>query len=85
MSTPRSVDLMYAQIHRPSASTSKSSKDTVDFLERSRSDDDRTWLVEKWRPRVTEIQERSLMQLVEDFGIDVYRTGESIPTEQYWL
>lgn len=80
------VDAMRAHIGRPSGSVSKSGPETVNFLQSGTSpDNDKRWLVEKWRPRISAEQERSLMRLVEDFGIDVYRSGDAAPAERYWL
>src|SRR5690606_8187282 len=78
------VDLMRARIGRPSASVSKSSTETVGFLQR-KDCDDRQWLLDKWRPRISQDRERSLMRLVNDVGLGVDRSGVSLPAESYWL
>ena len=79
------VELMRARIGRPSASVSKSSAETVGFLQGRKDQDDRQWLIDKWRPRISKDRERSLMRLVNDFGIDIYRSGESVPAALYWI
>jgi hypothetical protein len=80
-----SVDKMIAAIARPSGSVSKSGAETASFLSETSRNEDRKWLVEKWRSRIGENQEESLMKIVTDFGIDIYRAGESTPTSAYWL
>lgn len=79
-----SLDRMIASISRPSGSVSKSSVETASFLE-SRSEMDRTWLIDKWRKRVSVDQENELMRIVADFGVDVYKAGDSVPANAYWL
>lgn len=79
------VDVMSSMIDRPSASVSKSGAETVSFLKSGGADDDKQWLVDKWRPKIAVERERELMQLVKDFGIDVYSSGESVPAAPYWL
>jgi hypothetical protein len=79
------VASMRAHIGRPSASVSKSGRETVDFLQGEGIDKDKRWLIEKWRPQVPQTQEAALMRLVNDFGIDIYRSGESVPADAYWI
>lgn len=79
------VERMRARISRPSGSVSKSSAETVGFLQGRKNNDDRQWLIDKWRPRVSQDREQSLMRFVNDFGIDVYRSGDSAPAEAYWI
>lgn len=79
------VELMRARISRPSGSVTKSNAETVGFLQGRKNNDDRQWLIDKWRPRVPQDRERSLMRFVNDFGIDVYRSGESAPADAYWI
>ena len=80
-----SLDRMLESITRPSGSVSKSSAETASFLESQSGKKDRMWLIDKWRKRVSVDQERELMQIVADFGIDVYRAGDSVPDSAYWL
>ena len=81
-----SVDRMFERIDRPSASVSKSAPDTANRLQAAERDgSDREWLVEKWRSRVDEDEERKLMKIVEGFGLDIYQSGSSRPAEPYWL
>jgi hypothetical protein len=79
------VDRMRTRVDHPSASVSKSSAETVGFLQERKNNEDRQWLIDKWRPRIPQAREESLMRLVNDFGIDIYRSGESVPSDAYWI
>ena len=69
----------------PSDTARKSDRKTEDFLNQKRRVEDGWWLVEKWRDRVGEAEERDLMEILEQFGIDCYRFGEVIPRPPVWL
>lgn len=75
---------MKRRIEVPSAVTKKSSGETRKLLH-DKSAEARSALVGKWRKRVSAEEEAQLMQIVERFGIDVYRKGEDLPKAPPWL
>lgn len=62
----------------PSASTHKCDEQTKQVL-KNREENNR-WVVEKWRERVTEEQERRAMEILELFDVDLYQYGNSACT-----
>ena len=68
-------------IARPSKSTVQSDAQTREFF--ARAPDDRRFLVEKWRRRVSADQEQHAMDLLAAFDIDCYAAGNLFPTEAY--
>ncbi len=69
---------------RPSSSTSKSDEETQKMLKEGEEEEQRRFLVEKWRKKISEEEEEKLMSILDVFGIDVYRAGSFLPTENYW-
>jgi Sulfotransferase domain len=47
--------------------------------------DRRPHLIEKWRQRVDEAEERRAMRALDVFGLDVYRAGDVFPAPWAWL
>jgi hypothetical protein len=45
----------------------------------------RPYLVEKWRRKVGARDEARAMAILEAFGLDVYRAGDLLPAERYWV
>lgn len=45
----------------------------------------RPWLVEKWRSRIDEATERRVMGILERFGMDAYRSGDTLPARRWWI
>lgn len=80
-----SVEPMRARIGRPSASVSKSGAATASFLSDGSARDDRRWLIDKWRSSLSSQREDALMHIVQDFDIDVYAAGDSMPVDRYRL
>lgn len=72
---------MLQRVYRASRSTSKSSFNSQNVL---RDDAEirrqRTWLVDKWRERVSADQERLAFEILAAFDIDFYSAGQSLPT-----
>lgn len=77
-----SREIMMRQLVKPSGSTSKSTPETVSALQ---DQDNRSRLVEKWKPKVSTEEEKRLMDIVELFGIDAYRFGDCFPARHYWI
>lgn len=76
--------VMHASLLKPSATVRKSDRVTADVLNGPRDEDQSWWLVSKWREKVTEAEERSAMQILEQFGLDQYRFGEVLPRAPLW-
>ena len=77
---------MLQRVYRASRSTSKSNLNSQSVL---RDDTEirrqRLWLVDKWRDQVSADQERLAFEILSTFGINVYTTGQSLPTADYLL
>lgn len=71
-------------IARPSRSTVQSDKATRKALESNRGGaEDRRFLAEKWRARITDAQEARAFEILDAFGIDAYERGSAFPTARY--
>lgn len=64
------ITAMRNQVKRPSRTVSKTSSEKVD---------DPDYILNRWRKRIDEAQERKLMGILEAFELDVYRVGENLP------
>jgi hypothetical protein len=69
----------------PSASTYKSDERTRTVLAHSATERANQWLVNKWREKVGEDEERRAMNIVEQFDISVYKFGSGLPAEPLWV
>ncbi|MEO0895722.1 MAG: sulfotransferase [Bacteroidota bacterium] len=78
------IDELLDQLNRPSSSSSKSDKETQQKLKES-DPNDKTWLIEKWRSKVSVEEEQKLMEVLELFEIDYYEAGSFVPNKKYWL
>jgi hypothetical protein len=67
----------------PSASTHKSDEKTKEVL-KNREENNR-WVVEKWREKVTEGEERRVMEILKQFDLDVYQFGNTLPANWLWV
>lgn len=77
-------DRMRMRLLTPSGVRRKSNVETQAFLRRGDAGE-RSWLVEKWRERVDERQERHVMEILDRFELDVYRYGEVLPASRIWI
>lgn len=66
-----------------SSSVSKSSKASKKLL--LDREDDQLSLIAKWRKTVSSVEEKNLMRILEEFGIDAYRYGNLLPSQEYWI
>jgi len=76
---------LYEGLDSASETVRKSDRATAVVLDGPRSAERSRWLVEKWRDRVSESEEREAMQILEHFGIDCYRAGEVLPRPPLWI
>jgi hypothetical protein len=79
------TDRLQDGLRMPSDTVRKSDRKTEEILNKERRAEHDWWLVEKWRERVGEAEERSLMEIPEQFGIDCYRFGEVLPRPPVWI
>ena len=69
----------------PSDSAMKSDATTQQRLKEGRSQELNTWLVEKWRSKVSAEQEKRAMEILSIFNIDIYQMGSSLPVNRFWI
>ncbi len=70
----------------PSNSVSKSNQETTSFLSDSANyENNKKWLIEKWRKKVDVEQEKHLMKILQVFDLDIYTFGDYLPNKKYWL
>lgn len=77
---------MYKRLHVASGSTHMSDKETRTLLNDSNKDkikEKKQWLVEKWKDKVTEAQERRAFEILEIFDIDFYEINNFLPKDEY--
>lgn len=77
-------DTMLTQLSVPSNSTFKSDGATQQALDRGASEQ-RSWLIEKWRGRISHDEENRLMDMLQRFDLHSYRAGEVLPTDHVWI
>lgn len=80
---PRS-QRMLDQLATPSQSSRKSDGSTRQLLDADQSNRARR-LVEKWRDHVSDDDERQAMNILQRFEIDIYRSGDPLPSDRIWL
>lgn len=72
-------------VSKPSGSTVQSDSATKEFFAQLDSGQDRTYLIDKWRERVSPEQERLTFEILERMGIDYYEPGNLFPRDAYRL
>jgi LPS sulfotransferase NodH len=77
-------EAMMRRLREPSSSTHQSDAMSQEVL-RGHQPDRGRWLVEKWRTKVSDSEEKQLMDILAAFGIDVYEAGRPLPTDRFWL
>lgn len=77
---------MLKGISKPSNSVSKSNEETASFLgDASNYENNKKWLIEKWRKKVDVEQEKALMNILKVFELDIYNFGDYLPNKKYWI
>lgn len=74
------LDRMLKQVGRP-ADCPLPDAETRRFLARTSIKDDRSYLVRKWREKITEQDEARTFEIMDRFGIDTYAFGEDMPVK----
>jgi hypothetical protein len=71
---------LLARLHLPSRTVSKSDRQTARVLDQPESAERTSWLLEKWRGKVSRGEETRAMEILQRFEIDAYAAGEVLPT-----
>jgi hypothetical protein len=74
---------MIENIHKPSRVITKSDEVTRKFFQER--DENRSWLIRKWKERVTQQQEEQAFAIVQLFAMDIYRPGDFFPHQRFML
>jgi hypothetical protein len=74
---------MLRALNVPSLAVRESDQVTRGVLEKGAHE--RAWLVDKWKERVSEAEERHSMDILEHFGLNTYRAGTSLPSPPLWV
>jgi hypothetical protein len=45
----------------------------------------RSWLIEKWRQKIDQAEERRLMEILKRFHLDAYEFGRALPADLLWI
>lgn len=72
-------------IQRPSESTSQSDRETQSFFTKSNRDADRSFLIKKWKNRISIDEEKWTFETLNKFQIDYYQFGSFFPATKYRL
>jgi hypothetical protein len=67
----------------PSSSNSQSDRETRQVLEKEMKR--RSWLIEKWRRKVDQAEERRAMDILKRFHLDAYQFGDVLPADWFWI
>ena len=76
---------MWAQLDVPSGTTNQSDIATLSILNNPRTQQNKRWLVEKWREQVDQETEAEVMRLLDLFDISAYQTDSFLPNSNLWL
>jgi hypothetical protein len=74
---------MLEALNAPAANIAMSKKDTLNILQDSDEKRRKSNLVTKWKTKVTDQEEREAFNILDLFGIDMYRYGSFIPDSRY--
>jgi len=75
---------MFDRLIAPSGVKAKSDQETRQLLEK-RDANKRHLLVEKWRREVDRSEEIKAMKVLEQFQLDAYTFGNTLPTDRLWI
>lgn len=75
-------DRMFEQANLASGSTSLSDAATQRFLAEASSSQDRAYLINRWRKRVSTKEEESVFEILRRFEIGVYQAGKDQPVHR---
>lgn len=73
---------MVASAARPSRTVRYSAGDSKAFFQGKGDTDDRRWLVDKWKKKVTPDEESRAFDILETFGVALYLRGQSEPARK---
>jgi len=76
---------MKSRLPVASGSTHLSDQATRGMLAKSRTPEVKRWLVEKWRPQVSRQQAARAREVLDEFGIDEYQVGDTLPAKRLWI
>lgn len=77
-------ELIINRLNVPSASVSLSSSRTQRALKQNYFDN-RRWLIEKWKEKVSDADEYQAMKILNVFNIDIYEYNEYLPADSFWV
>ncbi len=72
---------MYRQVSKASSAPMPDAE-TRRYVEQAASTDDRTYLVNKWRKKISAEEEAQLFAILRRFDLDVYEVGHDLPTHR---
>ena len=72
---------MYRQVSKASSAPMPDAE-TRRYVEQTASTDDRTYLVNKWRKKISAEEEAQLFAILRRFDLDVYEVGHDLPTHR---
>jgi hypothetical protein len=78
-------DRMLERLSIPSGSSRKSDNKTQQFLQAQNVPEERRWLIEKWKGKVTQEQTDQAQTILDMFQIRCYSAESVLPTEELWL
>jgi len=82
LTLPR-VDMMLHAINTPAANIKMSKQDTLNILKDSDEQMRRHALVSKWKGKASADEEKQCFEILELFGLDVYRHGRLVAHDRY--
>ena len=69
--------------NKPSGSTIQSEGETKHFFDKMNQKTDKTFLITKWRKKISPEEEKRAFEILHNFNIDFYEIGNDFPSEQY--
>jgi hypothetical protein len=73
---------MLRQVGQASKTAAKSDAVTQQYLQQAAEAEDRSFLLHKWRNKITPDEESRAFALLDAFGIDTYAAGEDMPVNR---
>ncbi|MFW6026921.1 MAG: hypothetical protein ACOCRX_11340, partial [Candidatus Woesearchaeota archaeon] len=74
-------DKMLEQIEEPSSTVRYSNDQTKNHL----NNYNKEYLLKKWKNKVSAQEEKNIFEIIEHFGIDIYKPREFMPAKKFLL
>ena len=79
------TERMLNSINKPSRVIYKSDPVTKQFFNSNGNRQDRTWLIQKWKNKISPEQEAKAFEILDVFNMEAYLFGKYLPSDRYLI